>query len=54
MIVTALGRKTVALLAVAAPGGDPSAPFVIGKEGGGDENDGKDAEEYLHGVFRIA
>jgi hypothetical protein len=30
------------------------APFVVGNEGGGDEDDGKDAEENLHGEFRIA
>ncbi len=41
-------------MAVAAAGGNPLAPFVVGEEGGGDEEDGEDAEEDLHGVFRIA
>jgi len=30
------------------------APFVVGKEGGGDEEDSEDAEEDFHGVYRIA
>ena len=41
-------------MAVAAAGGDPAAPFVVGDEGGGDKEDGEDAEEDLHGLFRIA
>src|ERR1035438_824675 len=42
------------LLAVAAAGGDPLAPFVVGDERGGYEDDGEDAEEDFHGWFRIA
>jgi hypothetical protein len=29
-------------------------PFVVGKEGGGDNEDGENAEEDFHGAFRIA
>ncbi len=29
-------------------------PFVVGEDGGGDEDDGEDAEEDLHDVLRIA
>ena len=32
----------------------PLPPFVIGKEGGGYEDDGEDAEEKLHDIPRIA
>ena len=39
---------------VAAADGHPLAPFVVGKQGGSDEEDGEDTEEDLHGVFRIA
>ena len=28
------------------------APFVVGEEGGGDEQGGEEAEEYLHGGTR--
>ena len=37
------------LLAVALAGGDPLTPFVVGVEGGGDEEDGDGGEEDLHG-----
>jgi hypothetical protein len=42
------------LLAVAAAVGHPLTPFVVGKEGGGDNEDGENAEEDFHGAFRIA
>ena len=42
------------LLAIAAAGGDPLAPFVVGDERGGYEDDGENAEEDFHGWFRIA
>jgi len=42
------------LLAVALAGGDPLTPFVVGVEGGGDEEDGEDGEGEFHGEYRIA
>jgi hypothetical protein len=30
----------------------PLTPFVVGEKGGGDEEDGEDAEEKLHGRSR--
>jgi len=42
------------LLAVALAGGDPLTPFVVGVEGGGDEEDGEDGEGEFHGGYRIA
>jgi hypothetical protein len=42
------------LLAVAATSGHPSTPFVISEEGGDDDENGENAEEYLHVAFRIA
>jgi hypothetical protein len=42
------------LLAVAAAGGDPLTPFVVGEEGGGNDQQGENAEENLHDLFRIA
>jgi hypothetical protein len=41
-------------LAVATPGGDPLAPFVVGNEGGDDKDYDKDGEKNLHTDFRIA
>ncbi len=41
------------LLAVAAAGRDPPTPFVIGKERGGDDDNGENAEKDFHGVFII-
>jgi hypothetical protein len=29
-------------------------PFVVGDEGGGNDEEGEDAEKNLHTVFRIA
>ena len=49
-----LTRKAGGLLAVAAAGGHPLAPFVVSEKTGGDGEDSEDAEEDLHGVFRIA
>jgi len=43
-----------ALLAVAAAGGHPLAPLVIGEDGDGDHEDGENTEENLHVTFRIA
>lgn len=40
--------------AVATAGCHPLAPFVVGEEGGGDDEEGENAEEDLHSVFRIA
>ena len=36
------------ILAFAAAGGDPLAPFVVGVEGAGDDGEGDDDEEKLH------
>lgn len=44
----------IQLLAVAAAGGHPAAPFVVGNEGRDDQNDGENSEKDLHGFFRIA
>ena len=41
-------------MTVAAAGGDPLAPFVVGEEGRGDDENGENAEENFHSVFRIA
>jgi hypothetical protein len=35
-------------LAVAAAGGDPLAPFVVGVKGAGDDHNSEDDEEKLH------
>lgn len=39
-------------MTVAAAGGDPLAPFVVGDEGRDYEDDGEDGEEEFHGWFR--
>jgi hypothetical protein len=39
---------------IAAPRSYPLPPFVISDEQGGDEEDGENAEEDLHGLSRIA
>jgi hypothetical protein len=41
-------REKVVLLAVAAAVGHPFAPFVISKDGAGDDEESEDAEENLH------
>jgi len=41
------GYRRAESLAVAA-GGDPLLPFVIGVEGGGDDEEGDDGEKDLH------
>jgi hypothetical protein len=42
------------LLAIAAARSHPLTPFVVGDEGGGNDKNSENAEEYLHGIFRIA
>ncbi len=42
------------LLAIAAARSHPLTPFVVGDKGGGNEKNSENAEEYLHGIFRIA
>ena len=42
------------LLAVAAACSHPLTPFIVGDEGGGYYKNSENAEEYLHGLFRIA
>jgi len=41
-------------LTVAAAGGDPLTPFVVGEKGRGDDENGENAEEDFHSVYRIA
>ena len=47
-------RKAGGLLAVAAAGGYPLTPLVVGKKRGGNNEDGKNTEDDFHGIFRIA
>ena len=51
-IVTGGKRKNCAgtseLLPVAAAGGHPAMPFVVGEDGEGDEDEGENAEENFH------
>jgi hypothetical protein len=55
LVVSALvGRGSRSLVFARPVIGHPLAPFVVGKEGGGDEEDSEDAEEDFHGVYRIA
>jgi hypothetical protein len=49
-----LTRKAGGLLAVAAAGSHPLAPFVVSEKTGGDGEESEDAEDDLHVVFRIA
>lgn len=42
------------LAMVSSTGGHPLPPLVVGKDGGNDDENGENAQENLHGVFRIA
>ena len=41
-------------MAIAFAGGDPLTPFVVGIEGGDDDDYDKDGEENFHDRFSIA
>jgi hypothetical protein len=42
------GGKAAKSLPVASAGSHPLTPFVVGNQGGGDENYGENAEKNLH------
>ncbi len=53
-VVAAGGVVSVGSMPLVPAGGHPLAPFVVGEDGAGEDEDDEGAEEDLHGVLRIA